>query len=213
MGQERYRNAFDLTLHEDLIELPLRWRKPRVIFVNSMSDLFHRRIPGEFIERCFTVMQRAEQHVFQVLTKRPQRAAKMADELPWSSNIWMGTSVENERYSHRVNILQTVPAVVRFLSLEPLLGPIHDLPLEGIHWVIAGGESGPRARPMRPEWVRQIRNQCVEAQVPFFFKQWGAFDQHGIRRSKKANGRELDGRLWDQMPCVKTNCSSRDLNR
>jgi len=203
MGQERYRNAFELTLQEDIISLPLRWKKPRLIFVNSMSDLFHKAVPTEFIERCFAVMQQAEQHVFQVLTKRPERVAYIANKLPWSSNIWMGTSVENGRYSDRIKVLRTVPAAVRFLSVEPLLGPIEDLPLEGIHWVIAGGESGPGARPMQLEWVRQIRDQCVKSKVPFFFKQWGAFDQHGIRRSKSANGRELDGVLWNQMPCVK----------
>lgn len=203
MGQERYRNAFELTLQDDVVDLPLRWKKPRLIFVNSMSDLFHPSVPSEFIERCFAVMEQAQQHVFQVLTKRPERAVEMAAVLPWSSNIWMGTSIENGRYLHRISDLRTVPAEVRFLSIEPLLGPIDDLPLNDIHWVITGGESGPRARPMRPEWARQIRDQCIKAQVPFFFKQSGAFYQKGVRRSKKANARVLDGELWNEMPCVK----------
>ncbi len=205
MGQERYGNAFELTLQNDVVELPLTWKKPRLIFVNSMSDLFHKNVPSDFIRRCFDVMNEAEQHVFQVLTKRPGRVVRMAEQLPWAENIWMGTSVENGKYTHRVDVLREVPAKVRFLSIEPLLGPIDDLPLDGIHWVIAGGESGPGARPMRPEWVREIRDQCVDSQVPFFFKQWGAFDQQGVRRSKKVNGRELDGELWSQMPCVKNN--------
>jgi len=204
MGQERYRNAFKLTLQDDVVELPLRWKKPRLIFVNSMSDLFHPKVPADFILRCFDVMQRAEQHTFQVLTKRPERVAEMASQINWTSNIWMGTSVENQKYTSRAKLLQTVPALVRFLSIEPLLGPISKLPLRGIHWVIAGGESGPGARPMQPDWVRKIRDQCVSKQVPFFFKQWGAFDEHGIRHSKKVNGRELDGRTWDEFPAAKT---------
>ena len=213
MGQQRYRNAFQLTLQEDLVELPIRWKKPRLIFVNSMSDLFHDDVPTEFIQRCFDVMQRASQHVFQVLTKRPERVAGMADNLPWSRNIWMGTSVESERYTDRVDALWGIPAAVRFLSLEPLLGPIDPLPLDGIHWVIAGGESGPGARSMRPDWVRQIRDQCIHTQVPFFFKQWGAFGPDGLRRSKKANGRELDGELWNEMPRAACNKPSPVMGR
>jgi protein gp37 len=200
MEQNRYRNAFELTLQEDIVELPLRWKKPRLIFVNSMSDLFHADVPSTFIKRCFQVMQQAKQHVFQVLTKRPQRAAEITDELPWSENVWLGTSVEGQRYTDRIDVLRRVPATVRFLSVEPLLGPIDNLGLDGIHWVIAGGESGPGARPMQPEWVRKIRDQCIAAGVPFFFKQWGAFDQNGFKRSKKANGRELDGRTWSELP-------------
>jgi protein gp37 len=200
MGQERYRDGFKLTVQEDLVELPLRWKKPRLIFVNSMSDLFHVRVPTEFIQRCFSVMQQANQHVFQVLTKRPSRAAEVASKLPWSQNIWLGTSVENQDYTDRIDILRSVPAAIRFLSVEPLIGPIETLRLDGIHWVIAGGESGPKARPMRPEWIRQVRDKCIEACVPFFFKQWGAFDEAGIRRSKKSNGCELDGRVWNDLP-------------
>lgn len=200
MGQDRYRNGFELTLQDDIVELPLRWKKPRVIFVNSMSDLFHGDVPHEFIQRCFAVMEQANQHVFQVLTKRPERAAALADQLPWSQNIWMGTSVESKQYTERITVLRRIPAAIRFLSIEPLIGPIADIPLDGIQWVIVGGESGAGARPMQVEWVRQIRDQCVNADVRFFFKQWGAFGADGIRRSKKSNGRELDGQQWNELP-------------
>ncbi len=200
MGQERYRDGFDLTLQDDVVTLPLRWRKPRLIFVNSMSDLFHEAVPADFIRRCFDVMNEADQHIYQILTKRPERALDVAGKLPWAENIWLGTSVESERYTGRVETLQQVPSHVRFISVEPLLGRIVGLPLGLIDWVIVGGESGPNARPMEPEWVRILRDQCVAAQVPFFFKQWGAFGADGIRRSKKANGREIDGRPWDQLP-------------
>lgn len=200
MGQPRYDQGFDLKLQEDIIELPLRWKKPRVIFVNSMSDLFHKKVPDEFIRRCFQVMKRASQHQFQVLTKRPERVVELGGELDWGDNVWMGTSVENAAYVGRVRVLKQVPAKIRFLSIEPLLGAIPRLPLKGIHWVIVGGESGPQSRPMELDWVRKIRDQCVARQVPFFFKQWGAFGADGVRRSKKANGRELDGRTWSEMP-------------
>lgn len=193
MGQERYRNGFQLTLQEDLVDLPLRWRKPRLIFVNSMSDLFHKDVPLEFIARCFETMAAASQHTFQVLTKRPERVAEIGSALPWPPNVWMGTSVENANYTWRVRELARVPAQVRFLSVEPLIGPIRRLPLRGVHWVIVGGESGPGARPMLPEWVTDLRDQCVGREVPFFFKQWG-----GVQKSR--TGRELDGRTWDQMP-------------
>jgi protein gp37 len=193
MGQTRYRNAFHLTLQPDAIETPLRWKKPRVIFVNSMSDLFHKDVPFEYIKRCFDVMQQASQHTFQVLTKRPERVAELGQDLHWPKNVWMGTSVENTDYLWRIDSLRAVPAKVRFLSVEPLLGPIPRLPLRDIHWVIVGGESGPGARPMKPDWVRGLRDQCVAAEVPFFFKQWGG-------TNKKRTGRALDGRTWDQMP-------------
>lgn len=202
MGQERYANAFELTLQDDVVSLPLLWKKPRIIFVNSMSDLFHPDVPLEFIKRCFEVMCKADQHIFQLLTKRPERATALAPELTWSKNIWMGTSIESERYTSRINVLRTIPSTVRFLSVEPLLGPIRKLQLEGIHWVIVGGESGPGARPMKAEWVRGVRDSCVDARVPFFFKQWGAYGPDGIHRSKKANGRELDGDTWSEMPCL-----------
>ena len=193
MGQERYRNAFKLTLQPGALEAPLHWRTPRVIFVNSMSDLFHKDVPLDYIKRCFAVMEEASQHTFQVLTKRPERVAEIGAELPWPSNVWMGTSIENTDYLWRAMELREVPAQVRFLSVEPLLGPIPRLPLKGIHWVIVGGESGPGARPMKVEWVRQIREQCVSRGVPFFFKQWGG-------TNKKRTGRILDGRTWDEMP-------------
>lgn len=193
MGQERYRDAFKLTLQPSALEAPLHWKKPRVIFVNSMSDLFHKDVPQEYITSCFDVMKRASQHTFQILTKRPERAAEIADELPWPKNVWMGTSVENADYVSRIADLQAIPAHVRFLSVEPLLGPIPRLPLAGINWVIVGGESGPGARLMKKEWVYQIRDRCVARGVPFFFKQWG-----GVQKS--VHGRVLDGRTWDEMP-------------
>lgn len=202
MGQPRYANAFDLTLQEDLIERPLSWKKPRVIFVNSMSDLFHHNVPDHFIGRCFEVMNQADHHIFQVLTKRPERVSQLANTINWSNNIWMGTSVENEHYTKRVDILRDIPAQIRFLSVEPLLGPINRLDLDGIHWVIVGGESGAGARPMDGNWVREIRDTCTNRGVPFFFKQWGAYGADGVRRTKKANGRELDGQTWSEMPCL-----------
>lgn len=193
MGSARYQNGFRLTLHEDLIDAPKQWKKPLLIFVNSMSDLFHERVPDEFIERVFRTMNECERHVFQVLTKRSGRLREFAPRVKWTPNIWMGVSVENEKVLFRVADLQAVPAQVRFLSCEPLLGPLPNLPLEGIHWVIVGGESGPKARPMQVEWVREIRDQCARAGVAFFFKQWG-----GVW--KKRNGRTLDGRTYDEMP-------------
>ncbi len=196
MGQQRYRNGFLLTLQPDVLDVPLRWKRPRVIFVNSMSDLFHEDVPFDFIRDCFNVMQTASQHTFQVLTKRPERVADLADALPWPENVWMGTSVENANYTWRVHELRKVPAQVRFLSVEPLVGPIPRLPLSGIHWVIVGGESGPGARPMEKDWVTQIRDRCLRRCVPFFFKQWG-----GVHKSK--TGRLLDGRTWDEMPQIK----------
>lgn len=200
MGQPRYDQGFRLKLQDDVVDLPLQWKKPRIIFVNSMSDLFHKDVPDEFICRCFHVMKTASQHQYQVLTKRPERVVELVDKLEWMDNIWMGTSVENAKYVERIRALKRVPARIRFLSIEPLLGAISRLPLKGIHWVIVGGESGPLSRPMEIDWVRKIRDQCVAQEVPFFFKQWGAFGADGVRRSKKANGRELDGRTWSEMP-------------
>lgn len=193
MGQPRYRNGFELTTQDDVVELPLRWKKPRKVFVNSMSDLFHADLPLEFIQGCFSVMERASQQTFQVLTKRADRLAEVAPQLPWPSNVWMGVSVENVDFTWRIRELRKVPARVRFLSVEPLLGPIPRLPLAGIHWVIVGGESGPGARPMQDEWVRTIRDRCQRLNVPFFFKQRGGVN-------KKKTGRDLDGRTWDEMP-------------
>lgn len=188
-----YEQGFDLRLWPDRLRLPLAWRKPRMIFVNSMSDLFHERVPVQFIEEVFEVMKEASWHVFQVLTKRADRLSELAARLDWPPNVWMGVSVETAAYVWRAERLRTVPSAVRFLSIEPLLGPIEKLDLEGIDWVIVGGESGPGARPMELSWVRAIREQCRRAAVPFFFKQWG-----GPQKSR--TGRTLDGRTWDAMP-------------
>ena len=195
MGNPRYQNGFAVTLHPDQLTLPLKWRQPRHIFVNSMSDLFHEAVPEYYIHRVFEVMGQADWHVFQVLTKRAKRLAEIASRLPWPPNVWQGVSVEDSRYAWRISHLRTVPAAVRFLSVEPLLGPIVELPLDGIDWVIVGGESGPRHRMMNPTWVREIRDQCVQKGVPFFFKQWGG-------RTPKTGGRTLDGREWDEMPGI-----------
>jgi len=196
-----YERGFDLQLRPDRLRQPLEWSRPRLIFVNSMSDLFHEDVPLDYIREVFDVMREAHWHTFQVLTKRSQRLADVAAELRWPDNVWMGVSVENQRWTTRIDDLRRVPAAVRFLSCEPLLGPLK-LDLTGIQWVIVGGESGPRARRMRPEWARSVRQQCEDAQVAFFFKQWGAFDEAGIRRGKKANGRVLDLRTWDHLPAV-----------
>jgi protein gp37 len=193
MGQSNYANGFRLTLHEDMLGQPLTWRKPRRVFVNSMSDLFHRDVPDEFIQRVFDVMRQASQHRFQVLTKRSKRVEDMSDDIDWPENVWMGVSVENSDYTFRIDHLRLTGAEVKFLSLEPLLGPLQDLDLAGIDWVIVGGESGPGARPMATEWVTEIRDQCISAVVPFFFKQWG-----GVIKSR--TGRELEGRTWNEMP-------------
>ena len=193
MGSSRYANGFRLTMHDDLVDLPLTWKKPRRVFVNSMSDLFHDDVPLEFIQRVFATMQHCSWHQFQVLTKRPERLATVAGSLDWSDNIWMGVSVENQRYAYRSQLLGSVPAHVRFLSVEPLVGRIEHLPLIGIHWVIVGGESGPNARPMDPAWVDEIYEQCRRADVPFFFKQWGGVQKH-------RTGRELYGQTFDEMP-------------
>ena len=193
MGSDRYRNGFNVTLHPDLLDVPRRWRQARIVFVNSMSDLFHDDIPLAYIQRVFATMRDCAHHTFQVLTKRSERLAELAPRLPWPNNVWMGVSVEDARVIHRVADLQTVPAAVRFLSLEPLIGPLDALPLNGIHWAIVGGESGPRARPLRKEWVTSIFRQCRAARVPFFFKQWG-----GVR--KDLTGRELNGRIYNEMP-------------
>lgn len=195
MGSDRYRNGFQVTLHPDLVDVPRRWRQPRVVFVNSMSDLFHDDVPLVYIRRVFATMRDCPRHTFQVLTKRSERLAELAPQLPWPANVWMGVSVEDARVLGRVAYLQAVPAAVRFLSLEPLIGPLNALPLEDIHWVIVGGESGPKARPMRKDWVDSIHRQCRAAGVPFFFKQWG-----GVR--KDLTGRKLNGQVYDELPGV-----------
>lgn len=193
MGVERYRNGFEVTLQEDLIEKPYSWVKPRRVFVNSMSDLFHDKVPDAFISKVFQAMADNPRHQFQVLTKRSNRLKSLAPSLPWPDNVWMGVSVENDAVLDRVHDLSEVPATVRFLSCEPLLGPLNPLPLHRIHWVIVGGESGPRARSMKPEWAQAILRQCEAQDVPFFFKQWG-----GVR--KKKAGRILNGRTYDAFP-------------
>lgn len=193
MNQPNYVNGFKLTMHEHVLEKPLDWKTPQVIFVNSMSDLFHKDVPLEFIQRVFDTMRRAHWHQFQVLTKRSERLAELSPYLEWTDNIWMGVSVENEKYAFRIDDLRKTGAKIKFLSVEPLIGPISKMNLKGINWVIVGGESGPGARPLEREWVVNIRDQCLKAKVPFFFKQWG-----GVQ--KKKTGRLLDGRTWDQMP-------------
>lgn len=195
MGQPNYANGFKLTLHESVLEAPLSWKKPQMIFVNSMSDLFHRDVPVEFIQSVFAVMRRALWHTFQVLTKRSERLLELNPQIAWPDNVWMGVSVETQDYAFRIDHLRQTSARVKFLSLEPLLGPLPNLDLTGIHWVIVGGESGPGARPLREEWVLEVRDQCQAAGVPFFFKQWG-----GVR--KKRAGRLLEGQTWDAMPVL-----------
>ncbi len=192
-GMVKYRNGFAVTCHPDALGIPFRWRKPRTIFVNSMSDLFHPQVPDRFVYDVFDVMEQAHWHRYQVLTKRPERVAALNAELPWPEQIWLGVSVESSRYLHRIELLRESGAAVKFLSLEPLLGPLPELNLDGIDWVIVGGESGPGARPMDADWARDIRDQCFVAEVPFYFKQWG-----GV--FKKRHGRMLDGRTWDEMP-------------
>lgn len=193
MGSARYVNGFQPTLHVDLIDLPRRWKNPRLVFVNSMSDLFQEDVPDSFIQSVFRVMTECPQHTFQVLTKRSARLKSLAAALPWTDNIWMGVSVEDQRVVHRIRDLRAVPAKVRFLSCEPLIGPLPKLPLAGIDWVIVGGESGPGARPMSESWVQDIKSRCQDQGVRFFFKQWG-----GVR--KDLTGRLLDGRTYDDMP-------------
>jgi protein gp37 len=195
MGQKNYRNGFNVTLQPHMLEHPVHWKQPRRIFVNSMSDLFHDEVPAGYITQVFDVMRRAPWHQYQVLTKRSERLLELNPMLPWQPQTWMGVSVENEKYFYRADHLRLTGAHVKFLSIEPLLGSLRKLNLRGIDWVIVGGESGPGARPMNPDWVREIRDRCTQARVPFFFKQWG-----GI--FKRRTGRVLDGRTWDDMPEV-----------
>jgi len=193
MGQPNYRNGFRLTMHSHMLDVPLHWRQPRIIFVNSMSDLFHRAVPDHFIFDVFDVMKRAPQHCFQILTKRSERLAQLSPRLPWPDNVWMGVTVENTDCTFRIDHLRQTGAAVKFLSCEPLLSPIPNMNLDGIDWAIVGGESGPGARPMRREWVTDIRDQCLAEGIPFFFKQWGGVN-------KKANGRVLEDRVWNEIP-------------
>ena len=185
--------AVNVVLHPERLDVPLRWRRPRMIFVNSMSDLFHELVPLSFIEQVFEVMERASWHTFQVLTKRAERLAELADDLDWPANVWMGVSIENNRWAHRADLLREVPAALRFISAEPLLGPLDQLELDGIDWLIAGGESGPGHRRVDPAWVIDLRDRCVDEGVAFFLKQWGG-------RTPKAGGRALEDRTWDEMP-------------
>lgn len=201
-----YERGFDLQLRPDRLGQPLKWKKPRTIFVNSMSDLFHPGVPDEYIQQVFEVMREASRHRFQVLTKRSKRLAELSPQLPWPENVWMGVSVENQRWTSRIDDLRRTGAKIKFLSCEPLLGPL-ELDLEGIDWVIAGGESGPGARPMDGDWVRGVRDQCVTAETAFFFKQWGAHGECGKRVGKKRAGRELDGRMWDELPAERKELS------
>jgi protein gp37 len=212
MGQPNYAAGFDVALHDHVVELPLMWKKPRNVFVNSMSDLFHEAVPVEFILRIFDVMRRADWHQYQLLTKRSERVLELEKKLLWRPHIWMGVSVEDQDHVYRIDHLRQTHAHTKFLSVEPLLGPLSDLDLSDIDWVIVGGESGPGARLLKPAWVMSIRDQCRQARVPFFFKQWGGVN-------KKRAGRKLDGRTWDEMPKCKprfagtTNIGSRFISR
>lgn len=188
-----YEQGFDLRLWSSRLELPLHWKKPRLIFVNSMSDLFHADVPDDFIHNVFDTMVRADWHIYQILTKRPQRLVRMAPSLPWPAHIWMGVSVETNEYVWRAEMLKRVPAAVRFVSAEPLLGPVDELSLDELDWVITGGESGTKFRVCEPDWVRDVRDRCQAAHVAYFHKQWGG-------RTPKAGGRTLDGRTWDELP-------------
>lgn len=192
-GNRRYRNGFKVTLHQDLVESPLKWKKPRLIFVNSMSDLFHKDVPLSFIKDVFRTMKKADQHIYQIVTKRSGRLAQLAGRLEWSPNVWVGVTVESKRHLNRIDDLRNVFAHVKFLSMEPLLSDFTELNLRGVDWVIVGGESGPGARPMEERWVESIHRHCINQSIPFFFKQWG-----GVR--KKDTGRIFKGRTWDEMP-------------
>ena len=193
MGQNNYRQGFELTLQPHMLERPLHWKQPRRIFVNSMSDLFHVDVPPDYIAQVFDVMRRAHWHQYQVLTKRSERLLALDSLLQWQAQIWMGVSIENEDYLFRIDHLRKTRARIKFLSVEPLLGPLHKIDLTGIDWVIAGGESGPGARAVDAEWIRELRDRCLEQNVRFFFKQWG-----GVMKSR--TGRILDGRTWDELP-------------
>jgi protein gp37 len=195
MGQKKYKNGFDLTLHANAVNDPYKWKKPKLVFVNSMSDLFHQDVPLHFIQQVFEVMNNTQKHTYQVLTKRSERLLELSPYLTWTPNIWMGVSVEDMRVVERIDHLRQTPAMIKFLSCEPLIGPLECINLEGIDWVIVGGESGSKARPMEKEWVEDLQQQCSEQDVAFFFKQWG-----GVR--KKKTGRLLNGRTWDEMPTM-----------
>jgi protein gp37 len=192
-GLHRYRNGFKVTLQEDIVDLPMRWRKPRLVFAGSMTDLFHEDIPFDYLLRIFETMQKADWHIFQILTKREDRLAELYKHLPWPENVWMGVTVESSKEVGRMNILRKVPAAVRFVSMEPLLGSIPVFPTDGINWIIVGGESGPNARPIEYRWIVEIRNRCLKNNIPFFFKQWGGIN-------KKKSGSLLDGKYYHEYP-------------
>lgn len=195
MGNRNYKNGFSVTMHRHALDIPLKWKKPKMVFVNSMSDLFHPEVTLDFIEKIFHVIENTPQHTYQVLTKMSERLTEIQEKLRWPDNLWLGVSIENEECSFRVNHLLKTNARVKFISFEPLIGPVDSVQLEGIDWVIVGGESGPGARPMKQEWVDKIKIECQKKDIPFFFKQWGGFN-------KKKNGRVLDGKTWDEMPRV-----------
>ena len=200
MGNQKYKNGFELTLHPDTLSIPYTWRKPRIVFVNSMSDLFHEDIPLEYVQKVFKVMNECPQHIFQVLTKRTDMLNEIHSGLKWTDNIWMGVTVEEKEYDSRIQILNEVNSSVKFLSIEPMIGPTPDLDLSNIDWVIVGGESGPGARPIQKEWVEDVLSQCEKSETPFFFKQWGGVN-------KKKNGRLLNGKTYDGMPSSYTSLS------
>jgi protein gp37 len=193
MGQSNYANGFELTIHEKSLEIPFRWKRPSMVFVNSMSDLFHERVPLAFINKVFAIIRSTSHHRYQVLTKRAERLAELDQYLEWPQNLWMGVSVENADYQYRIDCLRKTSAKIKFVSIEPMIGPIPQLKLKAIDWVILGGESGPGARPIRIEWVKDVKDQCILNGIPFFFKQWGG-------KNKKKSGRKLEGRIWSQMP-------------
>ena len=195
MGQVNYAGGFEVRTHENTLSTPLKWRKGRIIFVNSMGDLFHEKVPFSFISRVFQVMCRASQHIFQVLTKRSENLEPLSRKLPWPENVWLGVTVENADYKRRMDDLRRTPAKIKFVSFEPLLGPVSKIDFRDINWAIVGGESGPRARRVEADWVKEIRDQCLKSHVPFFFKQWGG-------KGRKKDGRTLEGRTWDQMPAL-----------
>ena len=201
MGQPNYKNGFEVAIHHNSLELPLQWKKTQMIFVNSMSDLFHKKVTVTYIKKVFGVMNLAQWHTFQVLTKRADRLLQLNSKLNWSKNIWMGVSVENKDCLNRIDDLRLTNAKTKFISFEPLLGPLPKVNLKGIDWVIIGGESGPGARYMNPKWVTNLRDQCLKQKVPFFFKQWGGVN-------KKKTGRLLNGRTWDEMPTCKADAGS-----
>ena len=205
MGQKNYQNGFELTQHENILNLPLTWKKPKIIFVDSMSDLFHQTISKDFIYKTFNTMNKAHWHRYQILTKRSKRLISLNKTLKWSNNIWMGISVENQDYVYRIDDLKNCDAKIKFVSFEPLLGPINNLDLKGLDWIIVGGESGIGARPIKQEWIIEIRDKCQQENIPFFFKQWGGIN-------KKKNGRQLEGKIWDEMPISKNQLEINMVN-